>query len=530
MNLSDTYDVVVVGFGTAGACSAIAAAENGARVLVVDRALGGGASALSGGIVYAGGGTAYQRAAGYHDDPENMFNYLRLEVNGVVDDETLREFCEGSVERLQWLERHGARFGSSLCDYKTSYPTDGHYLYFSGNEKAYPYNRHAVPAPRGHRQIAKGMSSGRVLWQALRNAALRLGVTFLPMTRIEDLLIVDDQVRGVRGRTLSDDASLAATHFRYSTAAGAKLTNWVPPAGRRFTASADRVFQSNAQPITISANAVVLAAGGFVFNNDMLRRHAPEYSLVSPLGTAGDDGTGILLGAKAGGSTAHLNRVTAWRFISPPSAMIEGITVGISGERIANEDLYGATHADIMIRKFGGKGFLVLDGPTWKRARRQLRTQTQLFQKATMFPAFTVAHRTASTISELADKLGVSRSGLIATVSAYNNAIACGTSDPAHKAPELCAPLLHPPFYGVDISLKSASTDFMPGLTLGGLVVEPASGRVQGETGVPVPGLYAVGRTAIGVCSNSYVSGLSLADCVFSGTRAGQHAARAALR
>jgi len=42
-----------------------------------------------------------------------------------------------------------------------------------------------------------------------------------------------------------------------------------------------------------------------------------------------------------------------------------------------------------------------------------------------------------------------------------------------------------------------------------------------------VPGLYAAGRTAVGICSNSYVSGLSLADCVFSGRRAGRHIATA---
>jgi 3-oxo-5alpha-steroid 4-dehydrogenase len=40
-----------------------------------------------------------------------------------------------------------------------------------------------------------------------------------------------------------------------------------------------------------------------------------------------------------------------------------------------------------------------------------------------------------------------------------------------------------------------------------------------------VPGLYAAGRTAVGLCSHSYVSGLSLADCVFSGRRAGRRAA-----
>ena len=46
--------------------------------------------------------------------------------------------------------------------------------------------------------------------------------------------------------------------------------------------------------------------------------------------------------------------------------------------------------------------------------------------------------------------------------------------------------------------------------------------RPDGST---VAGLYAAGRTAVGICSNSYVSGLSLADCVFSGRRAGHHAA-----
>jgi 3-oxo-5alpha-steroid 4-dehydrogenase len=62
-------------------------------------------------------------------------------------------------------------------------------------------------------------------------------------------------------------------------------------------------------------------------------------------------------------------------------------------------------------------------------------------------------------------------------------------------------------------------------LTLGGLTVAEDSGQVLRDDGSPIAGLYAAGRTAVGLCSNSYVSGLSLADCVFSGRRAGQHAA-----
>ena len=57
-------------------------------------------------------------------------------------------------------------------------------------------------------------------------------------------------------------------------------------------------------------------------------------------------------------------------------------------------------------------------------------------------------------------------------------------------------------------------------LTLGGLVVAPETGAVLRADGRPVPGLYAAGRSAVGLCSRSYVSGLSIADCVFSGRRA----------
>jgi 3-oxo-5alpha-steroid 4-dehydrogenase len=62
-------------------------------------------------------------------------------------------------------------------------------------------------------------------------------------------------------------------------------------------------------------------------------------------------------------------------------------------------------------------------------------------------------------------------------------------------------------------------------LTLGGLLVDQQTGQVQRPDESPIAGLYAAGRTAVGICSNSYVSGLSLADCVFSGRRAGRNAA-----
>src|SRR5688572_2563030 len=98
----DEVDVVVVGFGGAGACAALEAREDGASVLILDRFGGGGATTLSGGVVYVGGGSHIQREAGVEDGVEDMYNYLKLEVKDIVSDETLRDFCERSTESLGW--------------------------------------------------------------------------------------------------------------------------------------------------------------------------------------------------------------------------------------------------------------------------------------------------------------------------------------------------------------------------------------------------------------------------------------------
>ena len=527
--LMPQFDVVVVGFGVAGACAAIAAAENGARVLVIDRSWGGGASALSGGVVYAGGGTAYQRAAGYDDTPDNMFNYLLNEVNDAVQDETLQRFCEESARRLTWLEQHGARFAASLCDYKTSYPTDKHYLYFSGNERAYPYREHATPAPRGHRQVAKSMSSGRALWTALSQAALRLGVTFWPLTRAEEIVMSDGRVTAIRCRRVSTEHSVLASLNRRAAPLRSKFTNWTPALGPRIPTGHERLWRRS-RDITVETPNIVLAAGGFAFNREMVRRHAPDYAGTSPLGSEGDDGGAILMGVDAGGSTGYLHRMTAWRFLSPPPALLEGLTVGASGIRIANEDLYGATHAEVMVREFDGRGFLILDSAMWKRARAQLLSHTQPFHRVQLAAVIPTEVRKASTLHQLATTLGISPSGLAATVQSYNDAIASGAGDPAHKSSEMCAMLLTQPYYGLDISIRPSAAYFVPGMTLGGLRVDETTGEVLTPGSSAIGGLYAAGRTAVGICSNSYISGLALADCVFSGKRAGEHTAARCVR
>ena len=120
----DVADLVVVGLGAAGITTAIEARERGADVVVLDRFEGGGATAISGGVFYAGGGTHIQEEAGVQDTVENMYRYLSMEVQDAVADETLRDFCETSAATVKWLTDRGVPFLGNLCPVKTSYPTN----------------------------------------------------------------------------------------------------------------------------------------------------------------------------------------------------------------------------------------------------------------------------------------------------------------------------------------------------------------------------------------------------------------------
>ncbi|MBW2714221.1 MAG: FAD-binding protein, partial [Deltaproteobacteria bacterium] len=187
----DEADVIVVGFGGAGVTAALEAVDNGADTLVLERFGGGGATRMSGGVFYGGGGTPYQKEAGFEDTPENMYNYLTQEVRGVVKDETLRTFCKQSPGNLQFLEDNGVVFGPNFCTFKTSYPIDKYNLYYSGNESFLPFTQTSEPAPRGHKPIGKGMG-GRDFYDPLRKAAVEKGVRVRCQSKVTRIITGED--------------------------------------------------------------------------------------------------------------------------------------------------------------------------------------------------------------------------------------------------------------------------------------------------------------------------------------------------
>ncbi|KAH7141808.1 hypothetical protein EDB81DRAFT_609693, partial [Dactylonectria macrodidyma] len=412
-------DIIVVGAGVAGVSASIAAAEQGASVILLDDSHGGGATALSGGVVYAGGGTDQQKAAGYSEDtPENMFRYLKEETKDAVDEETLRAFCNGSVSRLEWMQRHGAKFEGSLCPYKTSYPTDKHYLYFSGNEKSHPFSKIAKPAPRGHRMASPGFSGG-ALWQALFKSALKLGVRVLPTSKVERILLDDQGVTsGVEFKSLNTSSKAFQRH-KTLTSLGQQHQLLLPNLAARILDRADTLWKRKALASKLNAPAVILAAGGFAFNPAMRQRYATDFSKVAPLGTRGDDGSGIRLGQSVGGSLRKMDNMSAWRFLYPPTALLEGVVVSQAGQRFIAEDIYGATLSDKMIRQNDSKGFLVLDSTQWAKAKQQLYQQTQSPLLLQRLHWLIWDHKKAPSIEDLATQLDIVVDVLRQTVVEY---------------------------------------------------------------------------------------------------------------
>lgn len=254
----DTADVLVVGFGIAGACAAISAAEAGAEVLILERTgAAGGASALAAGHFYLGGGTQVQEATGHADTVDAMRDYLTA-VSPDPDSLKIDAYCTGSVAHFEWLEAQGLTFERSFYPGKAVVQPGTEGLMWTGNEKVSPYLDQAHPAPRGHKVNAPAERGGYEVMRVLAARVRELGIRVRYETKVDHLVAFEDRIVGV---------------------------GWSGGA---------------------ASGAVVLAAGGFVMNPDMLAtytaRLAPHFV---PLGVPTDDGLGIRLGQSAGGATAH---------------------------------------------------------------------------------------------------------------------------------------------------------------------------------------------------------------------------------
>ena len=485
-------DVVVVGLGCAGAAAAIEAAHAGARVVVLERASGGGGtSAMSGGVIYLGGGTAVQRACGFEDSPDAMFAYLMASSGPLPDEAKIRAYSDGSVEHFDWLVAQGVPFKASFYPHYSGEPPTDDGLVFSGSENAHPYNGIARPAPRGHVPQIPGRAGG-LLMRTLLAAVERAGAEIVPDARVQTLVVAPDGA-SVPSPTRPSPARQSATG---QSPAGQSPAPRVVGAIARID-GAERAVRAR--------RGVILAAGGFINNDTMLRHHAPLLLRCQfRVGADGDDGSGIRMGLGVGGAAVNLGMGSVSLPLIPPKKLQKGILVDGHGQRFINEDAYYGRLGEYALFRHDGRAFLVLDSETFERPE---------------VPREIAA--VGETVAELEQGLGLPDGSLQATVALYNRHAERGEDPMFRKAAEWVTPLVHAPYAALD---RTVDNSLYATFTLGGLHTTP-DGEVLTADGDVVPGLFAAGRTAAGIAAPGYSSGISLGDGTFFGRRAGRRAA-----
>ena len=70
----------------------------------------GGSSAMSGGVVYAGGGTALQKALGVEDSVEAMYHFLSRAGGRHPPLDKIQLYCEQSAAHFDWLVDQGVPY------------------------------------------------------------------------------------------------------------------------------------------------------------------------------------------------------------------------------------------------------------------------------------------------------------------------------------------------------------------------------------------------------------------------------------
>lgn len=525
-------DVVVVGFGGAGASAALQARAGGAEVVLIDRFGGGGTTRYSGGVIYAGA-TRFQRQAGFDDTIEDMLDYLRLEVGDAVAPETLRRFCEGSADDLDWLIAHGVGYASDAYLDKVTYPPEGKYLYYSGNEKSPAYAARAKPAPRGHRAVGPGFGGAHYI-AALRRAIGREGVELVAHTRVDRL------VRDAGGAVVGVEAvQLAPEKHAEQQALYEKVSPYVPHnhvrTERAETAMA-ALERSHGRRIRIRARGgVILSTGGYAYGRNLIDRYDPEigrhYGVIHRLSTMGNDGSGVAMAMDAGAAVERMDSLYIARNIAPPEALLEGVMVNRLGQRFVAEDAYVSVIGGEVAKQPGGEAYLLVNAACFRRSIVESLTcgwqRFKYFGLPMLINYALGGTKRGGDAAALARRIGVDPAALAAAIEGHDRDIAAGRPDRVGKMEALRQPIGGGALYAINMSMSNrhAMTKFM---TLGGLKVDEDTGAVLREDGGPIAGLYAAGMCAAGLHSNGYISGLSIADGVFSGRRAGRSAAAAA--
>ena len=483
--------VVVVGSGNAALCAGISALENGAEVLVLEKAdcdLAGGNTKYTAGAMRF----AYDSGADLvpllrnPDDPRLQntdFGSYTIEKFGQdllgfnsgrpLSDEQ-KDLIGKSGSTMRWLASHDIKFEPIYS--RQSFEKDGKHVFWGG-------------------LTLSAINEGVGLFDMELAALERLGGTVRYGSAVTDLVVKDGRVTGVK--------------------------------------VGDHV---------IAADAVILACGGFESNPELRAKYiGADWVHAKVRGTPHNTGDGLKM-ASAAGAVAHglyggchatpmdLHMADYGGLHLPPGerknyrkiSYFLGVMLNARGERFVDEgeNFRNYTYAQFgraVLEQPGHFAWQIFDGKVLDLLYGEYRFHDAHFVQA-------------DTLPELVSQLdGVDQSAAMETLNTYNNSVdqisefdptvldGKGTSGLVPAKSNWAQILDKPPYRAFPVT---GGITF----TYGGLKVD-GKGRVMGENDRPVAGLFACGEIVGGVFFDGYPGGSGLTSGAVFGRRAGQGAA-----
>ena len=486
-------DIVIVGAGGAGMTAAIAAANEGKNVVIVEsQAMVGGNSVRStGGMnaaktpaqdenefaesagvektletaasewagneaitaladTVAGQWAEYQaNPVGYFDSVELMELDTLIGGHGTNDPALVEALCSNSADAIAWLSEQGIELTSVSS--------------FGG-----------ASVKRIHRPVdseGKTISVGSYMIPLLQAKCEELGVEFIMNTTANEILT---------------DANGAAVGI----------------------AATDK----NGAAVTVNAKAVILATGGFGANLDMVVEYKPDLAGFMTTNAPGAQGQGIDMAVAIGAGTVDMDQIQIHPTVEANTAALitEGlrgdgaILVNAEGNRFTDEvgtrDVVSAAE----IAQTGSYSWLVID---------QAMADASSVIQGYINNGYTV---TGETYEELAEAMGVDAAAFAATMDKWNAAVAAGVDEEFGRT-SFANPLDTAPYYAIKVTAGIHHT-------MGGLTINPQTQVLAGD-GTVIDGLYAAGEVTGGVHGGNRLGGNAVADFVVFGRIAGEQAA-----
>ncbi len=466
------YDVIVVGFGGAGASAAIAAADAGAEVLLTEKAPEG----------HEGGNTRYcAQLFVTSDDYDQALTYYK-NLRGAcssTSDAILETYAKGLTEIKDYL----ASMGANRDEMKEWTDTTGNLA------REYP----EMEGAEGIRTFTVDqtvMQGG--LWNLLRKNVME------------------------RSDKITAWFESPGKHLIQEPETGTIIGVQVEHKGELLNIRA--------------RNGVVLATGGFENNEEMMETYLGITEFV-PAGTLYNTGDGIAMAMEAGANLWHMNvyeGTSAYGGLIHESARTAAagakpffskgsvILVGGNGGRYLREDVYQRHgHHNVagswIMLNYPETSYAVFDeaqrlsGPAYKSWSADSSEE--------IGKGYVVK---ADTLSELAALTGMDPEVLAATVAQYNEGAASGEDRFERAADTMTALSETGPYYAIKLVRVFLNTQGGP--------ERNENAEVLGLDGQPIPHLYSAGELG-GITSNMYQGGGNVAECVIFGRIAGTNAA-----